>query len=308
MIGYRVLKLRHITYLGNVTSMRSCQSNAKNPTRDSVIKSADSLLDQGIVQVEYHSPSIVVVSLNDHKSKNTLGYEQVNKMTSIFDHLRDKKDLRVLILRSLVDNFFCAGANLKERARMTEYELDRWLLFQRELMDKIDNFPTPTIAAIEGFALGGGLEYALACDLRIMGQKARVGLPECKLGIIPGAGGTQRLSRLIGPAKAKMLIWTGKIIEGRQAYDMGIADELVEDTIQPGASFNKALELAQQISEQAPRALKLSKLAINKGLGMTLMNGLDFERSCYLQLLPTKDRLEGLRAFSEKRKPQYNGE
>jgi len=144
---------------------------------------------------------------------------------------------------------------------------------------------------------------ALACDLRIAGAAAKVGLPETGLAIIPGAGGTQRLPRLIGPAKAKELIFTGQVLNAQQACDAGIVGEVVE----AGNAVDRALEIAAVISSKGPVAVQMAKLAINKGLEVDKASGLSFEETCYAQVIPTEDRLEGLRAFAEKRPPVYTG-
>ncbi|KAF6146118.1 hypothetical protein GIB67_015556, partial [Kingdonia uniflora] len=165
------------------------------------------------------------------------------------------------------------------------------------------NLRIPTIAVIEGAALGGGLEMALSCDLRICGEEAKFGLPETGLAIIPGAGGTQRLPRLVGRSVAKELIFTGRKIDGREALSMG----LVNYCVPAGGAHLKALEIARDINKKGPLAIRMAKAAIDEGLEKDLLSGLTIEEGCYEKLLDTQDRLEGLAAFAEKRKPKYNG-
>ncbi|KAL3918943.1 MAG: hypothetical protein SGILL_004004 [Bacillariaceae sp.] len=162
----------------------------------------------------------------------------------------------------------------------------------------------PVIAAVEGVAVGGGLELALAADLRVAGAAATLGLPETSLAIIPGAGGTQRLPRLIGVARAKELIWTGRKLSGEEALQYG----LVEEVVPAGEATNRAMALALHIAQNGPIAIRASKQAIDRGLECNnMMDALEIERQCYAKVLPTQDRLEGLAAFKEGRKPQYTG-
>lgn len=174
----------------------------------------------------------------------------------------------------------------------------------RATFSAMENLPVPTIAAIDGVALGGGLELALACDLRVAAADSKIGLTETKLAIIPGAGGTQRLPRIIGIAKAKELVFTARIIDGNVAQSIGLANAVAE----PGKAFEKALELAREIRPRGPVALKMAKLAISKGMEVDKTTGFAIEEAAYAQVIPTKDRLEALAAFREKREPHFKGE
>lgn len=160
----------------------------------------------------------------------------------------------------------------------------------------------PTIAAIDGHALGGGLELALACDIRIVNETAKVGLVETRLAIIPGAGGTQRLTRLVGVGKAKEHIFVAEPIDGIEAARIGIAEHVASGE---RGSFDKAIELAKKICKRGPKALRLAKAAIDDGSQTSLNVGLNIEQAYYCQLLNSKDRMEGMRAFTEKREPYY---
>ncbi|RHZ86203.1 hypothetical protein Glove_53g29 [Diversispora epigaea] len=214
-----------------------------------------------------------------------------------------KSESRVVVLRSLVDRAFCSGADLKERANMSPNEVKKFIQNIQRVFRDLETLPIPTIAVIDGAALGGGLELALCCDIRVSGKSAKIGLPETKLAIIPGAGGTQRLSRLIGIAKAKELIFTGRILNSQNALDSGI----VNYAVQEGSSYPFALKLAKEILPNGPIALEMAKLAIDRGIQLDLDSALEFENACYAQVIPTEDRIEGLKAFREKRPPIYGG-
>lgn len=191
---------------------------------------------------------------------------------------------------------------------MSQAEVGLFVSKLRQLMWDLQNLPVPTIAALDGAALGGGLELALACDLRVAASNAKLGLVETKLAIIPGAGGTQNLARIVGPALAKELIFTGRVLDGQQAKDAGLVNDAVVQIKEGTAAYNRALELAEEIVPQGPVALRMAKLAVNRGSEVDLQTGLAIEQMCYAQVIPTKDRLEGLQAFKEKRPPVYIGE
>jgi methylglutaconyl-CoA hydratase len=178
----------------------------------------------------------------------------------------------------------------------------------RSLMDQISDLPVPVIGAVDGLALGGGLEMALACDIRVAASDAKMGLVESRLAIIPGAGGTQRLPRLINPAVAKELIYTARVIDGGAAYNLGIVNHVVAQNSSGDAAYLKSLDLAREILPNGPVAVRMAKRAINKGMQVDVGSGLAIEEACYAQLIPTRDRQEGLQAFNEKRKPQYTGQ
>jgi len=174
----------------------------------------------------------------------------------------------------------------------------------RNTFDEFYNLPFPTIACIDGFALGGGLELALNADLRIATKNSQIGLTETALAIIPGAGGTQKLARLIGISKAKELIFTARRLKAEEALAYGIVNYVEEDYEK---CYNKALELSEAINNNGPLGVRSAKAAINNGIEVDLKRGLEIEKLNYLRVLYSQDRLEGLKAFSEKRKPKYNG-
>ncbi|OZJ04332.1 hypothetical protein BZG36_02371 [Bifiguratus adelaidae] len=245
---------------------------------------------------------ISVLNLNRPSAKNAISKSFLSQFRDALAEVRFSGESRVLLLRSLVDGVFCAGADLKERAGMSPSEVSQFLYGLRNAFRELETMPIPTIASIDGAALGGGLEMALSCDLRIAGSGAKIGLPETKLAIIPGAGGTQRLSRLIGTAKAKELIFTGEALTAEKAAHLGIVNHAVS-----GSSFDKALDIAQRILPQGPIAIRMAKLAIDKGAQTDIDTGLEIEQAYYAQVIPTEDRTEGLKAFKEKRKPVYKG-
>ncbi|XP_058999240.1 methylglutaconyl-CoA hydratase, mitochondrial isoform X4 [Mustela lutreola] len=200
------------------------------------------------------------------------------------------------------------GADLKERVKMNPSEVGPFVSKIRAVINEIANLPVPTIAAIDGLALGGGLELALACDIRVAASSAKMGLVETKLAIIPGGGGTQRLPRAIGVSLAKELIFSARVLDGQEAKAVGLISHVLEQNPEGDAAYRKALDLAREFLPQGPIAMRVAKLAINQGMEVDLVTGLAIEEACYAQTIPTKDRLEGLLAFKEKRSPRYKGE
>lgn len=245
---------------------------------------------------------IVLLGLDRPGARNALGRQLLGELEAALVALATDPAARVVVLHSLVPGVFCAGADLKERAGMTAEEAEAFVDRLRATFSRLEALPMPTVAALEGAALGGGLELALACDLRVAGEVV-LGLPETGLAIIPGAGGTQRLPRLIGRARAKDLIFTGRRLDAQEALALGLVDRRSA----PGEALQAALELARHISPNGPVALRAAKEAIDGGLDLDLDQGLALERACYARVLPTQDRLEGLAAFRERRKPVYRG-
>jgi methylglutaconyl-CoA hydratase len=251
---------------------------------------------------------IAVIELNRENGKNSFNRSMASKLHNCVDILTTDKNVRAVIVRSLVKGVFCAGADLKERKTLTPVEVHRFVNSLRSLVVKMENLPMPTIAAIDGVALGGGLEMGLSCDLRIAANPVKMGLVETRLAIIPGAGGTQRLPRLINVALAKELIFTARVFTGEEAAEMGIVNHAVAQNECGDAAYQRALKLAEEILPNGPVGVRMAKRAINKGVQVDLNTGYCIEEDCYSQILNTKDRLEGLAAFAEKRKPNYTGE
>lgn len=270
--------------------------------------SSDPKEDLRVRHLAGEDAGIVVVGLNRPKAKNSISKNLVNMMLEAVEDIKKNNKLRSVIICSLVPGIFCAGADLKERAKMHQSEVGPFVSKARALITELGNLPIPTIAAIDGAALGGGLEMALACDIRIASNTAKMGLVETKLAIIPGAGGTQRLPRAIGVSLAKELIFAARVIDGTEACRLGLANHSVEQNESGDAAYLRALELAREINPQGPIAIRMAKLAINQGIEVDLATGLAIEEACYAQVIPTKDRLEGLSAFKEKRRPHFKGE
>lgn len=258
-------------------------------------------------------PPIAWLTLNRPQVLNSLNRELLLGLSSALKEIGQDGQTRVVVIIGTGTKAFCAGADLSERKGMSEVEvLDYLALIQNTLLT-IEALPQPVIAAINGPAFGGGTELALACDLRIMVKEASLRLTEVKLGIIPGAGGTQRLSRLIGKSRAKELILTARAVSAREALDIGLVHRICsEQALVPTEGSDQLVsetkKWALEIATGAPLALRQAKYAIDAGFDRDLAAGLAIETKAYLQLLNTKDRLEGLSAFAEKRPPVYLGE
>lgn len=247
---------------------------------------------------------VEVWTIDGEARRNTLSRAMVAELSEHLRRAGSRKGLRCVVLTGAGEKAFCAGADLKERAGMSEEEVKAFLRTLRETLRAIENAAPVFVAALNGVALGGGLELALACDLRVAAAHAEMGLPEVGLGIIPGAGGTQRLPRAIGLARAKELILTGRRVGAAEALSLG----LVSRVAPPGGLRAAALELAGQVARNAPISLRLAKRAVDGGLGLPLDEALDLEHRLYQDCLGTRDRLEALRAFAEKRPPDFKGE
>jgi len=222
------------------------------------------------------------------------------------DVLKFDKSVRALIIRSTTPGAFCAGADLIERRTMTHPQVNKFLVDLRSALSELESLPMPTIAAIDGPALGGGLELGFACDFRVAAHDVtKIGLPEVRLGIIPGAGGTQRAVRLLGMSKAKDLVFTARTLTAAEALEWGVVDYVSGP---PSTAYDRALQLAQDIAKNAPLALRAAKQALSRAADLPLESGLDFEKASYDLLLNTKDRMEALEAFKAKRPPVFRGE
>ncbi|MFY4774258.1 enoyl-CoA hydratase-related protein [Metabacillus sp. RGM 3146] len=243
------------------------------------------------------------LTINRPESLNCFNYETLEQLEEIVEEIRSNREVRTVIITGAGEKAFSAGADLKERKTLTEQQVKRNLYKIGEVFFKIEQLPQPVIAGINGYAFGGGMELALACDFRIMGDHAQIGLTETSLGIIPGAGGTQRLPRLIGEARAMELILTARRLNAEDALKYGLVLEIV-----PGDQVLEVCkELAEAISKNGPVAVQQAKFAIKNGLNADLHTGLQIERKAYEITIPTEDRVEALQAFSEKRKPVFKG-
>lgn len=274
--------------------------------------SVDEILGDGnevlVERLEGPQTGITVLGLNRPAAKNSFSRGLVHTFKDILEEIKRDNDSRVVVLRSLTPGIFCAGADLKERKGMTQEEATEFVTQLRGLLISIEQLPMPVIAALDGAALGGGLEMALACDIRTASSNAKMGLVETRLAIIPGAGGTQRLPRILSPALAKELIFTARVFDGTEAKEMGLVNHVVQQNESKDAAYQRALKVAEEILPNGPVGVRMAKLAVDKGMQVDLNTGYSIEEVCYAQVIPTKDRLEGLAAFAEKRKPVYKGE
>jgi enoyl-CoA hydratase len=244
------------------------------------------------------------VTLHRPEVMNCFDYATLCQLGEVVERIHLDRDIRVVIFTGAGDKAFSAGADLKERKTLNEMEVRRNVKKIRDVFDAVANLPQPTIAAVNGYAFGGGFELMLACDFRIAVKEAVMGLTEVSWAIIPGAGGTQRLPRLIGEARAKELILTARKITAEQAYEYGLLTKVVEkENLMPSCEA-----LAHEMMQNGPIALQQAKYAIQQGMNVDLHTGLAIEAKAYELTIPTKDRLEALAAFSEKRKPQFTGE
>ena len=255
-----------------------------------------------LVTFEEVEPHIGVITLARSAAFNALSRDLLQQLSQVAQDMHARRDIRVVILTGEGHKAFCAGADLKERRGMDDAQVKQAVRLIGETVNQVEAIPQPVIAALNGVAFGGGLELALACDLRVASTNVLLGLTETSLAIIPGAGGTQRLPRLIGLGKAKQLIYTAARLTAAEAATYGIVEKVCDDA-QEGA-----LTIARAIATNAPLALIQAKVAINRGVEVDRQTGLAIEALAYDALIPTKDRVEGLVAFAEKRPPHYKGE
>lgn len=259
------------------------------------------MADLRCVRSEKEDGGVRVLTL-DRPPVNALGRELVEDLTTALAVLAADDEARCLIVRS-AGKHFCAGADLKERKTMTPDDVRAFVPKLAGVCNALAGVPYPTIAAVGGAAAGGGCELALACDLRVVAENVSIGLKETALAIIPGAGGTQRLPRLIGPARAKRWILAAQLHDAAAALRDGVADRVVAvDRLDA-----ECRELAGTIAANGPAAVRLAKRAIGEGAHLPLHDALRLEWECYQQTLGTEDRVEALRAFAEKREPRFRG-
>ncbi len=234
---------------------------------------------------------------------NCLSFPTLKRLRTLCEELREDLSIRVILLTGAGEKSFCAGADLKERKTMPQERVPEFVKNIRRTMDDVEALPQPTIAVVNGFAFGGGVELLLACDLRVAAPHAQFGLTETTLAIIPGAGGTQRLPRLVGRSRAKDLILTGRKIDCVEAERIGLVNRIAP----AGQLAECAREVARSIADNGPVAVRAAKAAIDQGGELPMTQGLEVEARCYERVLPTQDRVEALAAFAEKRKPRYAG-
>lgn len=246
---------------------------------------------------------IQILTLSRPEALNALNAQLLKDLDQVLNVLQEDEGLRVLVLTGEGTKAFVAGADIKEMEKHTEAQAFQMAEKGQRLLDRLQNFKCPVIAAVNGFALGGGLELALACDFIIASDNAKMGLPEVGLGLIPGYGGTQRLARSVGKAWARRLTLTGEMISAQQAQSIGLVTEVVA----PEELMKTALKTAEMISAKAPKALQWARQAINEGFEVTQAQGLKLEAELFAKTFATRDHNEGIQAFLEKRKPQFQG-
>jgi len=246
--------------------------------------------------------SVAVLTINRPDKLNALNSKVHAEGVSALDELRKDETVRVVIITGAGEKSFVAGADISEFAGQTAVA-QRNLFLEKTLFNSIDNFPKPIIAMINGFCLGGGCELALACDIRLASEKARFGQPEINLGIIPGGGGTQRLTRLVGEGKAMEMILTGDMIDAQTAFNLG----LVNDVFSAEELEEKTFAMVNKIAEKSPIALQMAKEAVKIASRSTLEEGLRREVDLFAICFSSEDKEEGVSAFLEKRKPVFKG-
>jgi enoyl-CoA hydratase/carnithine racemase len=246
---------------------------------------------------------IAYVTLNRPKVMNALNKATINDLRAAFEDARDDAAVRGVILTGSGEKAFAAGADIAEMSNYTAVEAEEGTRRGQGLTELIENLGKPVIAAVNGFALGGGCELAMSCSIRIAAESAKFGQPEVKLGVMPGYGGTQRLPRLVGKGRALKLILSGDIIDASEAYRIGLVDELV-----PGAQLTERAEtVLKKIIANAPFSVKYALEAVNKGQDTSVAEGLIIEASLFAVCASTDDKKEGMSAFLEKRAPKFQG-
>ncbi len=241
--------------------------------------------------------NIAIVTINRPKALNALNSETLVDLNSVVDILEGDDSIYAVIITGAGEKAFVAGADITEMKDLSVMEARRFSNLGNKVFRRLETLEKPVIAAVGGFALGGGCELSLACDIRIASEKAKFGQPEVGLGITPGFGGTQRLARVVGLGKAKELIYTGNVIKVEEAYRIGLVNKIVA----PEELLNEAKAMAEAIAKNAPIAVKLSKAGINRGMQMDIDTALSFEAEIFGECFSSEDQKEGMTAFVEKR-------
>lgn len=249
------------------------------------------------------SDGIGFITINRPQVLNALNKETMVELKDVVRVISKDSDIKVVIVTGSGQKSFVAGADISEMQGMSALEGREWGKYSQEVFNEIENLSQPVIAAVNGYALGGGCELAMSCDIRIASENAKFGQPEVLLGVIPGFAGTQRLPRLVGKGRAKELLFTGKQIDAAEACRIGLANSIVPlDKL-----IDTATAMAALIIERGPIAVKLCKAAVNEGLDMDFESGQAYEREVFGLCFATEDQKEGMRAFVEKRKPAFLG-
>ncbi len=246
---------------------------------------------------------IGIITINRPQALNALNADTMAELDALVDAIAKDPSVKVVIITGAGDKAFVAGADIAYMQPLSAAEGRAWGKAGQAVFDKIENLPQPVIAAVNGFALGGGNELAMACDIRIASEKAKFGQPEVTLGITPGFGGTQRLPRLVGKGRAKELLYTGDMIDAAEAYRIGLVNKVVA----PEELMDAAKALARKIMSRSPVAVAMCKAAVNEGIDADLQTGVAYEAEVFGLCFATGDQKEGMAAFLEKRKPAFTG-
>jgi enoyl-CoA hydratase len=259
------------------------------------------------VKFEIHTSAarhkVGIIKIARPEAMNALNRQVLSELRELVTGLAGKPEIRALILTGEGEKAFVAGADIKEMESLNGSEAREMATHGQALLQKIEDLPFPVVAVVNGFALGGGLELALACDFMLASTKARWGLPEVTLGLIPGYGGTQRLSRVVGRASARRIALSGEMFTAQQGYEWGLFTQVCE----PVDLMPAALKLAETLASRAPLAMALAKKAVNRGHDLELARGLELEAELFGKTFETHDHNEGIKAFIEKRAPDFQG-
>lgn len=246
---------------------------------------------------------IATITINRPKALNALNTETLEELKNVLEVLQNDDGVKVIVITGAGEKAFVAGADISEMKDMSVFDAKKFAELGQKVFRKIELMKKPVIAAVNGYALGGGCELALACDIRIASRNAKFGQPEVGLGIIPGFGGTQRLPRIVGVSKAKELIYTGDMIDAEEALRIGLISKVVEQD----KLLEEAYGIAKKIMSKGLVAVSLAKEAINKSLEVDIDSGMEYEANAFALCFGTQDQKEGMAAFLEKRAPKFEG-
>ncbi|MFX4301706.1 enoyl-CoA hydratase-related protein [Alicyclobacillus tolerans] len=255
---------------------------------------------QSFTKVSFPHDGVALLSIGTEDGLNPLSIAGIKEIVDCLDRLSEQPEVRVVVLTG-GERALAAGADISEMENLSLMEMK--LKNQFRDWDRMAWFPKPLLAAVRGYALGGGFELALLCDMIFADPKATFGFPECKLGLMPGAGGTQRLARKIGAGKALSLLWTGDSVKAEEGFQLGFVDRVAQE----GECLNETIDFAKRLAQGAPLAIRAIKEAVWHGIDIPLLAGMEMERNLFYQLFSSEDSREGMSAFREKRAPRFTG-